>query len=300
MSRFVEFKPEFFEKEISDLPNGGTGYRAIPGDDVAKEIQDAGIDLVEGSEFLRSLQSYSVPDVVNSLEYIKVKNQQSKGACAGFTVAWIAEFLHWVASGGETERFSGDAMYVLAQQKDGIRGDRGSTPTSCAWVMKNIGPIKESDYGPTVKTYNQLKPVTQSMKQNAGKYKVECVVRLRSYKDVKQFLGAGVGAIQMGSIWPAHFDARGSNLISSFHGPKRNDQHGGGHSYGLGGYDKQGNILLVNSWSPRWGDDGMKLLSPRAIDEMFQHNFTICLGYTDMGIKPKGPREFKFKASDWF
>lgn len=301
MSNFTEFKPEYAGRPIHELPDGATGCKSRTVEQSLNEMADGGVTITEAEDFLAGIpKTYAFPRVVNPLDYLKVKDQKQKGACAGFTLATVGEMNFWVASGGEIERFSGDALYVLAQEKDGIRGDRGSTPTACAWVAQNIGLVPESVYGPTVSTYQQLKRVTSSMREAASDYKLKSIVRLKTYQHVKDFLGAGLGSVQCCSRWQQHF--MHSNLVDSFFGPRHNSQHGGGHSYTLNGYDEAGNILVTNSWNTNVHDEGGFKMTPRCIKELFTDNFSFVLGYSNMQTShatPPGPREIKLKHSDW-
>jgi hypothetical protein len=302
------YDPKFKGRKISELPSGSTGLEIKTAEQQLNEMVDAGIEITEGDAFMRKIPTYSFPKVCQPLDFLSIKNQMNKGSCAGHTLAFIGEGCFWVMSNGQVKRFSGDAMYKLAQEKDGIRGDRGSTPTACAWVAQNIGLVPEDLFGPTVERYDQIPQVTDKHREAAGNYKLKSVVRLTSYEQIRSFLGAGAGFIQCCSIWPGHFDQGGKAPIDSFFGPQRNDQHGGGHSYGLGGYNADGHILLINSWDEVWRDDGAALMTKNCFDEMFTNKMTFVLGYSDIDLKneDKGgedkifvPRRIPIDINDW-
>lgn len=298
----TEFKPEYAGKPIHELPDGATGYKSRSAEQALNEMSDGGVVITEAEDFMRSVpQTFSFPKVCNPLDYLQVLNQKNKGACAGFTIAQVASMNFWVATGGQmTQGFSGDAMYVLAQEKDGIRGDRGSTPTGCAWVVQNIGVVPLEVYGPTVSEYRQLKPVTDAHRQAAADYKMESIVRLKSYDQVYQFLGAGLGSVQCCSLWKQHFMEQ--NLVDSFHGPKHASGHGGGHSYTMNGYDENGNILVTNSWDTNVHDEGGFLVTRNFMNELFSNEMSFVLGYSNMKTSkasPPGPRSIPIKASRW-
>lgn len=299
----VEFKPEWAGKNLADLPDGASGYKAKPAEQVLNEMTDGGVVITEAEDFMRAVpQTFSFPKVCNPLDYLKILDQQQKGACAGFTMAQIASMNFWVATGGKrTQGFSGDAMYLLAQEYDKLVGrDVGSTPTACAWVAQNIGVVPIEAYGPTVKTYNDLKPVTDAHREAAADYKLTSIVRLKTYDQIYQFLGGGLGAVQCCSLWKQHFME--SNLVDSFHGEKHASGHGGGHSYTFNGYDENGNILATNSWNTKVHDEGGFLMTPGCIKEMGQNPQTVWLGYSNMATskaEPPGPRSIPFEASDY-
>lgn len=297
----TEFLPSFKGKPIHELPDGATGYKSRSAEQALNEMTDGGVVITEAEDFMRAIpQTFSFPQVCNPLDYLKVKSQLDKGACAGFTVAQIGEMTYWVKTGGKIERFSGDAMYVLAQEKDGIKGDRGSTPTGCAWVLQNIGLVPESLYGPTVQTYQELKPVTDRMREAAGDYKLKSIVRIKTYEQAYQFLGSGLGALQICSKWQAHFME--SNIIESFHGPAHDSRHAGGHSFTGNGYDNNGNILCTNSWDVSVHDEGGFLMTPQCFRELLADSFSFVLGYSDMATSQAGPpkpRRIPIEADGW-
>ena len=298
----IEFKPEWAGKHLHELPDGASGYKSRPAEQALNEMADGGVVITEAEDFMRAIpQTFSFPQVCNPLDYLKVKNQQQKGSCQGHSLAGVGEMNFWVATGGDIERFSGDATYVLSQEKDGIKGDRGSTPTAGAWVAQNIGLVPESAYGPTVKTYNELKPVTDAHRQAAADYKMSSIVRLKSYDQMYQFLGAGLGAIQVCSLWKQHFMAK---YVTTFFGEAHNSRHAGGHAYLCNGYNKNGDLLCTNSWGhgSNTHDEGGFLTSRNFWEELFSDKMSFVLGYSNMKTsksQPPGPRTIPVKASDW-
>lgn len=298
----VEFKPEWVGQPLHGLPDGASGCKSRTAEQALNEMVDGGVIISEGSSILsRVPDMFGFPDACNSTDHIEILDQKQKGACAGFTMAQVASINFWIASGGDTRPFSGDAMYVLAQEKDGIRGDRGSTPTACAWVVQNIGVVPLESYGPTVETYRELRPVTDEHRAAAEPYKMQSIVRLRSFSDMWKFQTAGLGAIQVCSLWKEHFMAK---EIRTFHGAKHNSQHGGGHSWTVGGYNKSLMALLgLNSWNVNVHDEGAFLAMKRFWEELFGNNMSLVLGYSNMSFKgtaPVDPRPFPVKSRDFF
>lgn len=322
LSRLVPFNKKFAGRMVSETPDGMTGWKSRLTKESEDEFAAADISMIEGDVALGHLvdentegsvdavaqrraraqskaidvvkkQLFGIPKTCNDKSYLEIDDQKQKGACAGFTLVQCGEHNFWVASGGDVVRFSGDAMYQLAQRIDKITTDDGSTPTACAKVATEIGLVRQELHGGSAPDYQSMRPVTQAMIDDAANYKIKSVVRLRSYEHVRKFLGSGLGCVQMCSIWPAHWDKQGVNRIQSFYGPRRNDQHGGGHSYTLNGYNSLGDILLSNSWSLRWGDEGAKMLSKQAMTEIFGHKFTFCLGYSDMAVATMKSNPFR-------
>lgn len=303
-------------KDISQLPPGTTGYKLITSDDYCSQLVSGGVNLTEGNDFfrgfpmsvddlLKALEKGLVgfPDHCNPLPFLRVKDQMRKGACAGFGSAQAGEGCQWIKTKGEIVRFSGDAHYWLAQRQGGLLGrDVGSLPSDNAWVAQNIGFVTEESYGPAVETYDQIQPVTDEQIEIAGKYKMRTIVRFRDPKQMIAFVASGQGFATIGSIWPAHFDQNKMQPITSFFGPRRNDQHGGGHMYAIMGFYKHPQYgicaLLVNSWNTHWGDEGARLITLRALMEMFGHQFTVALGWSDMDLAERAARKVDFEVGD--
>jgi len=283
IERLIPFKAEYAGKPLHELPDGASGYKSRTSEEALNEMVDGGVVITEASDFMAGVPSmFGFPDTCNTTEFMKILNQMQKGACAGFTMAQIAAINFWIATGGETKQFSGDAMYVLAQEKDGIK----------------VVPL--DSYGPTVKTYRELRPVTEEHRKAAEPYKLHTIVRLRSFDQMWKFQTAGLGAIQVCSLWKEHFMAK---TIKTFFGAKHNSQHGGGHSWTVGGFNKAMRALLgINSWDEAVHDEGAFLALEQFWHELFQDKMSFVLGYSNMKLQastPPGPRKIPYKSSSW-
>lgn len=289
-------------KPVSQLPPGATGYLVKSRQQTTNELADRGVSVVSGRDWLsRVPETVAFPDHHNPLEFLKVKDQRQTGSCAGFASAQVGEGCFHLES-GEVERFNGWAQYYLAQEKGGLLGrDVGSMPQDNAWACINVGLVPSSVCPDPPATYQQGWRVTTEMREAAAPFRMKSIVDLDA-DDIKPFLTKGQGYITAASIWPANFD-QGGNVITSFYGPRRQDQHGGGHMYSIMGWYNHPQhgwcALLVNSWGVQhWGDEGAKLITLRALQEMAQHQFTVFLGWSDMEQDHNKLRTAKFDIRD--
>lgn len=284
------------KKEISQLKPGTTGYELRSVSQYLDELDRAGVNLTSSRDWFREFDFLPrFPKSCNPLSFLSVMDQKRQGACAGFGTAQAGEGCFWQASGGAVQRFSGSAHYYLAQERDGFLGrDVGSMPGSHAWIVQNVGMFPKNACPPDPEDYSGRFEITDEMKEAAGAYKLKGVVHLESPKSLFDWLQQGQGYATLASTWPAHFDQGGSSPITSFHGPRRDDRHGGGHMYAIMGWYKHPQLglcaVLVNSWNVYWGDEGAKLITLRALQEMFQHRFTVCIGMSDMDLQGREAR----------
>jgi hypothetical protein len=284
---------------VSELEPGATGFY------LEDQDHDAILSMCESAEcwFESYPETFTYPDSVNALDWVVTENQMSIGSCAGFGATTVGEGVHWLGT-GESLAFSPWAQFAMAQQRDGIRGDRGSTIQGNIWVMKNIGLVPKSICPAYPKSYNQGWPVTDEMKAAAKQYRIPNSVDVRGYDNSLKFLQSGQGFVYHGSIWTKGMDAPGFK-IHDFFGPRRNDRHGGGHSTCFVGWTEElcpccgtPYLILHNSWSKRWGDDGAKMMCRKAYDDMSGHKATVLQGISDVP-RDRGPRLIRIDANDW-
>jgi len=297
-------KMDWKNKDISETPAGVTGYTLQTREDHLEACKSSGIDLYDSSPIEAMELTYAWPPHCNPLPFIKVKDQQRMGACGGFALAQVGEGCNWVKTNGGVQRYSGAAMYFLAQEKGGLRGDVGSVPSDLAWVARNIGLVPQEICPPDPPTYQQRFKVTQAMRDAGSDHKLFAFDLDGKPDAIKKFLTGGIGYVMVGSIWPAHFDRGGKSPITTFQGQQRGDVHGGGHAYALMGWHTHPQhgfcYLLVNSWNVSWGDDGARLLTEGALIEMLKHKFTRVIGFSDQDpARPRARKVIGFTDQDY-
>jgi C1A family cysteine protease len=122
---------------------------------------------------------------------------------------------------------------------------------------------------------------------------------MKSAEQVKQFIGSGVGIVQIGITWGNEMTPDSQGCIRSFSG-----RGGGGHAVVFCGYVPDSDVgarsstgwwlLLKNSWSKRWGKSGYAYVDPRACDQMIAHRWTSMYGRSDMDSPRPRPIKFDF------
>lgn len=305
---------KFKGKHVSDLPPGASGYELKSAEETLNEFADSGLTITSSKDWVETLpQTFAFPEHSNPLDFLKVKDQQQVGACAGFGMAQAGEGCFWVASGGKVRRISGWAQYILAQEKGDMRQrnggfdrrqDIGSHPKDVAWAAMNIGLVPEQMCPPSPTTYDQGWEVTDAMREAAGENKIKSIVHFTKPAHLFKYLQTGQGYITMACKWMAHFDqGPKKDPVNSFFGPQRQDRHGGGHQVSIMGFTNHAQhglcALIVNSWNTVWRDDGAALFTMKAIEEAMSDQMSIFLGYSDMSVKEKKQRKIDIVHSDW-
>lgn len=257
---------------------------------------------MQGSTFVRQLPpdgSYSFPPSADPLDLLGVKNQNQVGACAGFATAQVGEGCSWIANPGNVTRYSGWAQYILAQEDDGFRqkgqtsfdrrDDKGSTPTGNARAFMETGLVPQDMCPPDPTTYDQGWAVTDEMREAAAGNKIKTAVYLETPDHVKKFVQSGLGFPTLACRWMAHFDIKTPGFVlNDFRGPQRQDRHGGGHQVCIMGWYQHPRygfcLVLVNSWSPKWQDEGAVLITWKWLCDAMQDKMTILIGYSDLQL----------------
>ncbi len=224
--------------------------------------------------------------------FLQVENQGQIGSCQGQSLTDCGEFSHTFAT-GEVVQLSRMYAYIASQIESGITGDRGSTLEGGTRAFLKGFPLES--VAPHTSTYPGHRYITKAMREQAI-YKLKSHTRIESAEHIKQFIGSGVGIVQIGIAWGNSMNPDGNGCIRSF------SPGGGGHAVVFCGYIPDSDIeeqsgagwwaLLKNSWSKRWGKSGYAFVSPRAIDQMLRHRHTVMYGRSDMD-SPR-PRKVPF------
>jgi len=210
-------------------------------------------------------------------DWIKIEDQGQIGSCAGVSNSSSGEICRRNELRGQDYlQFSGFAAYQIAKERDGIRGDRGSTISSGVWYATQHGYARESAY-PYPRQYTAGIP--QVARESV--FKVENAVAIKDPQSFYDWILTNQGPIFIGMRWTQHMDKQ--DVIETFLGPQRNDRHGGGHAvffYGWTTLKSAVYPILWNSWSKRWGREGKKPVSNTAITEILGDRMTVAVGLT--------------------
>lgn len=220
-----------------------------------------------------------LPEEVNPTGWTVIEDQGNQGACRGHSLSSCIEQCH-LREGGELLQLSRAAAYYETQRIDRISGDRGSTIDGGCKLAEQIGIPLERDW-PYPSRYNPARP---SGYEQMVKYKTSGHSPINSADDAIKHL-AFHGPVDIGIIWGGEMDQQASRngIVSSYTG-----RGGGGHAIMIGGYTSKGwngealsdiHLLLYNSWSQRWGRNGVVLVTKRAFDAMCGHQYNVLVGH---------------------
>jgi C1A family cysteine protease len=233
---------------------------------------------------------------LGSQGFLQVEDQGQQGSCQGQSLSCCGEFAHAFAT-GEVIQISRQYAYIASQMENNIRSDNGSTLEGGTRAFKKGFPL-ESVAPYAGNRYPGWGYITQAMRDKAI-YKLNSHTEMKSAEQVKQFIGSGVGIVQLGISWGNEMTPDGQGCIRSFSG-----RGGGGHAIVFCGYVPDSDVgvkssagwwlLLKNSWSKRWGKSGYAYVDPRACDQMIRHQWTSMYGRSDMDSPRPRPIKFDF------
>ena len=226
-----------------------------------------------------------------SQDWLRIENQGQIGSCQGNALTECLEYCYPVATNGLVKQFSRMYAYIRSQQFSNIKGDSGSTLEGGSKAA--LDGICTEATAPYPSGYPGWSYITQPMRDEAQFYRLESHTEITSADHLKQFIGSGIGIVQIGIMWGNEMTPDSNGCIRSFSG-----RGGGGHSVVFCGYVHEDDIkqksnagwwgLLKNSWGTRWGVGGFAYVDPRAIDSMIRHQWSSFYGRSEM--KTPSPR----------
>jgi hypothetical protein len=236
-----------------------------------------------------------LPEIVDPREselarlgWLQVEDQANQGSCQGQALTECGEFCFTIAT-GKVLQLSRQYAYIGSQIEDGINGDSGSTLSGGTRLAKK--GICSEKVGPYSRSYPGRGYITEAMRKDAENYKLKTHIEITSADHAKQFLGSGIGIIQIGIKWWDFMQNPPGGLVTRFAPPARGF---GGHSVVIAGYvpkTRSGQtspdgywFLLKNSHSKRYADEGYSYVSPTALNQMIaDRSFSVFYGRSDMG-----------------
>jgi Papain family cysteine protease len=275
---------------------GFTGYN--PADENREELARTQTDAV-------LLMMGEIPDRMDPRSsklanqgFLQTESQGQIGACQGNSLSDCGEFAHAFAT-GEVVQISRMYAYIASQMESNIRGDSGSTLEGGSKAFQKGFPLES--VAPYTSSYPGWGYITQSMKEKAV-YKLKSHTEMKSAEHVKQFIGSGVGIVQIGISWGNEMTPDSQGCIRSFSG-----RGGGGHAIVFAGYVPDSDVgakssagwwlLLKNSWGKSWGKSGYAYIDPRACDSMLTHQWTSMYGRSDMDSPRPRPIKVDFSQT---
>jgi hypothetical protein len=219
--------------------------------------------------------------------WLPVENQGAIGSCAGNALSECLEYCYGLMA-GKALAISRYHAYVAAQLKDSIRGDKGSTLSG--GTKAALDGICRESIGPYPSRYISPESyITPEIKADAPNFRMRSHTSIKSADHGREFIGSGVGIIQIGISWGNEMTPDRNGCIRLFTG-----SGGGGHSVALAGYIPDSDagqrssvgwwFLLKNSWGTSWSPSlrGYAYLDPAAFNQMLRHRFTVAYGRSDL------------------
>lgn len=273
------------------------------------DVQFTGYPIeLEDREALRSSQTEAVLLMMGELAermdprssklgtqgFLQVEDQGRQGSCEGNSLSECLEFSHAMET-GEVIQISRQYAYIASQIPNNIRTDSGATLNGGTKAAAEGIPLESE--APYMSSYPGWGYITPERKAKAV-YKLRSHTEMKSAEHIKQFLGSGIGIVQIGIPWNDYLQQTESGFITDFRPGPRD----GGHAIVFAGYVPDSDtprkssagwwFLLKNSHSKRYGIQGYAYVDPRAVDKMLKHQWTVMYGRSDMD-SPR-PRKIKF------
>lgn len=212
--------------------------------------------------------------------FLHIENQGTRPSCVGHAVTTVAETIAGLQLGKFDDvpqlsrKFAWEAGQQLWQGK--VNWREGCTIAhGVRSLMQNGVPLE------SVAPYDfSAKSLTPEAYRNAEQYKAQNQAALQSYDDCKRFLDGGFGAIVAGVNWTQSMSAVSRRMTRRDVDERHRSV--GGHAVAIVGFDRDGLLLLVNSWGRQWGDNGIARVEPEAITYLLSRPYTVLRGVTDM------------------
>ncbi len=132
------------------------------------------------------------------------------------------------------------------------------------------------------------------MLEDAKGRKLQSHTDIKQEEAVRQYIGSGIGIVQIGIAWNNSMEPDSSGCITRW------SPGGGGHAVTFCGYLPDSDVgkrstkgywyILKNSWGTRWGIGGFAYVDPSALTAMLRHQWTVFIGRSDMAGDSIQPR----------
>lgn len=221
----------------------------------------------------------TLPDVFPSPDAIKhalgaytkaglILDQGQEGACTGFGLTCVINYLRWVKAGlpPTMESVSPRMLYTFARRYDEYAGENYEG-SSCRGAIKgwfNHGVCFESDWPYAPEKSN---PATYGFAASATKNTLGVYYRI----EIKSITDLQAAIAQHGAVFVSAYTHDGWDDVPAKRAPKAHadlpaigfdgkPSQDGGHAFALVGYDARG-FVLQNSWSKTWGAGGFAVMT---------------------------------------
>jgi hypothetical protein len=203
-----------------------------------------------------------------------VLNQGDEGACTGFGLACVANYLFWRADRGASKKFdsvSPRMFYELAKRYDEWPG-ADYEGSSCRGALKgwNKHGVCTEQSWPYRDDTGKIRflPARDGWEQDAARRPLGVYYRIK--RDCIVDLQAAIADI--GAIYVSASAHDGWDVLANLNRPAparhadlpeiepiKDDKSKGGHAFALVGYNERG-FVVQNSWGTSWGASGFAVL----------------------------------------
>jgi C1A family cysteine protease len=252
------------------------------------DLEDHG--WLEGSQKrfdAHKFRAVKAPPSIDPRPHIHIKDQQQLGACSGFSRSTCEEVLNYIKTNGDSTVLSAMFAYLTNQKCCNCFGaDNGATIAGSCQAASQYGICLEQTF-PYTGHYTTKIP-TQAVSEGK-QHLINSHAVLTSYNDAFQYLASGTGVIQIGIPVGDAFQNCSATLTAD-NAQQDMSNPEGGHALAIVGYttrkDNQGRnyLILVNSWSTQWGNNGTVEVEPACFDLWTNSNDGSCevVGLSDL------------------
>jgi C1A family cysteine protease len=186
-----------------------------------------------------------------------VVDQGKLGSCTANAIAsGLREYLE-IASGESLILLSRLFLYYKERELEGtVDQDSGATIRDGMKVLNQIGVCPETDDPYNIKKFTS--PPSEKAMADAAQYKISEYHRVSNLKSLKVALAEGLPVVVGFQVFES-FESDAVAKTGKVPMPKKDEQYLGGHAVLAVGYVDKGKssyVIVRNSWSPDWGDQG--------------------------------------------
>ena len=222
----------------------------------------------------------SVHDELDPTPNLKIEHQGEWPACTGHAMTTVLECIAGLQAGDWNQIPQLSRKFAWeAGQKLWIGRVNWRDGCTIAAVVKSAmsNGVCRSSVAPY--RFNE-KSLTSEAYDDAKNYRAQHQVAIESYDAARAFLDGGYGGIVAGVNWTTKMSECGGRMDSR----QVSERHRsvGGHAVAIVGFNRDGELLLVNSWGRTWAENGVARVTPDAFDYLCSRPYTVCRGVTDL------------------
>lgn len=230
--------------------------------------------------FAHAPEAGNVHDKFDPTPNLNVEHQGKWPSCTGNAMTTVMECIAGLQAGSWDQIPQLSRKFAWeAGQKEWIGRTNWRDGCTIAAVVKSA--MKNGVCRALIAPYEfRGQSLTRAAYEDAKNYRAQNQIGIESYEAARVFLDGGYGGIIAGVNWTTKMsecDGRmDSRMVSERH------RSVGGHAIAFVGFDREGNLLLVNSWGRNWADKGVARVTPDAFDYLCGRPYTVMRGITDL------------------